>query len=538
MTRLSWLAKGTTVFVAAALHAISWLDERYFALAWLGLVILFWAIRGKSTVEAITCSFAFGCIALAISFHWAKDTLAYTLACEDGDALPYVAFTTLILWESIPFALLGYIYIKGDRAEFPICAIPLVWVLIEVFWPRVFLWNFAHSQTGFTSFLQAAELGGAAFVSFFFVAGCVGVSQLNVPKGSASFQAEIMVTSAILCAFLGFVRKTYVQAELAASAGHSFLKVGVVQIDPSYVESTVKMRGEIDKNMMGVDLIVLPESTLGTYSTSVQQLSEMKQDTRFARAPFIQVEPFGGLSADLLVGGKSFEPNAEESGPYFQTAFVLGAKGDIRARYYKRYLLPIGEYVPLESLFPQFHEWAQLDQYTASGGSAAPVELTNGTNIGVLVCYEDTVADAARTTVTEGAEVLICIINGSAFDSSVALDQHRRLAQLRAIENRRAFLRCTATGTSCHVSPTGELLRSLPHFSEGSFQSSVPRLRYLTLFTRGGYMLPYACIFILGTYFSYAWLCRPMLAKVALRNSVSMDTGLVERNPSVAGAEE
>ena len=268
------------VFVAAVLHAISWLNERYFALAWLGLAILFWKIRGKSTVEAITCSFAFGCIALAISFHWAKDTLAYTLACEPGNALPYVAFTALILWESIPFALLGYTYIKGDRGEFPIWAIPLVWVLIEVFWPRVFLWYFAHSQTGFTSFLQAAELGGAAFVSLFFVAGCVGVSQLKARTSSASLQAEIMVTSAILCAFLGYVRKTYVQAELAESIGRSFLKVGVVQIDPSYVESPVKMRGEIDKNQMHADLIVLPESTLGTYSTSVQQLSEMKQDTR------------------------------------------------------------------------------------------------------------------------------------------------------------------------------------------------------------------------------------------------------------------
>lgn len=510
---------------AAMLHAVSWLDERYFPLAWIGLALLFWSVRGKSTLSAIASSFAFGCIMLATSFHWATNTLAYTLNCEPGDALPYFSFAALVLWESIPFALLGYVFIKGDRGDISLWVTPLFWVLVEVFWPRVFPWYFAHSQTGFTSFLQAAELGGAPLVSCVFVAGCVGISQLISSNKSASFQAEIMMVIVFLCSTLGFLRKSHVELQIAESHQPNAIQIGVVQIDPSYTESTEKMRREIDKFSQGTDLIVLPESTLGTYSSEIQSLDQITRGIRVARAPFINVEPLQGLRSDLLVGGKSFAPGAAEEGPYQQTAFVIGHDGGIRSRYFKRYLLPIGEYAPLESLFPQFHDWVQLGHYIKAGESAAPVELSSGAKIGVLVCYEDTVADASRTTVAEGAEVLVCIINGSAFESPVALEQHRRLSMLRAVENRRPFLRCAATGASCYISPTGEQLRSLPHFTEGSFQASVARLNRLTIYTQVGYLFPYACAAALVAYGLFAW-------RLKLRRATNRKSGAFDWNPT------
>lgn len=479
------------LFASAVIHAISWLDERYWVCAWIGLALLFCCLRGKSTLSASARAFGFGCVMLSVSFYWATDTLTYTLACESDDWLPYFAFAMLVLWEAVPFACLGYVYMQGDRGNIPLWWTPLFWVLVECFWPRVFPWCFAHSQTGFLSFVQAAELGGAALVSAIFVAGCVGVSQL-VASEKNSFQAEVMVTAVVLCALFGFVRKSTIENELAAK-NRSPLKVGVVQIDPSYMESTAKMRREIDAWQGAVDLVVLPESTLGTYSTKVTRLDQMTQDIEFARAPYIKVEPLGGIKSDVLVGGKTFEPDSDEEGPYFQTAFILGPHGNVLARYYKRYLLPIGEFAPFERMFPVFHDWVQLDQYLEAGKSATPVTLTSGAKVGVLVCYEDTVPAAARTSVAEGAELLVCIINGSAFESSTALDQHRRLAQLRSVENRRAFLRCAATGASCYISPTGEIERALPHFTEGSFQVAVQPSSRLTLFTTFGYLFPYAC---------------------------------------------
>ncbi len=482
------------VIVAAFLHAASWLDERYFPLAWIGLALLFLCFRGKSTALACIFGLLFGCVMLSTSFYWATNTLAFTLDCEPTDLTPKIAFACLIAWESLPFALLAWIYAKADRGQISLWAVPLSWVLVEAFWPRVFPWVFAHSQTGFTAFVQPAEWGGALFVSAIFVAGCVGASQLLKARTTRSYQAEAMVGVAILSTLLGFMRMTSLHTEAYAASAPQSLKIGVVQVDPSFMESTTKMRAQIDSMPAPLDLVILPESTLSCYSTKIERLEQIVRDLSIARDPYINVEPLRGLSADLIVGGKSFICTEGDGGPEYQTAFSIGKDGKLLGRYFKRYLLPIGEYVPFEKTFPKLHEWAQLDHYIDAGRDPAPLTLSNGAKIGTLVCYEDTVPEAARTTVASGAEVLVCIINGSAFESPVALQQHRRLAQLRSVENRRTFIRCAATGDSCVISPTGEMLQSLPLFQDGSLIAQVDRRTTKTLYTRAGYLFPYWCM--------------------------------------------
>jgi len=103
------------------------------------------------------------------------------------------------------------------------------------------------------------------------------------------------------------------------------------------------------------------------------------------------------------------------------------------------------------------------------------------------------IPEAARSLVAESATVLVSLINGAAFTEPLTLAQHRLLAQLRAVENRRAFVRCAATGETCVISPVGRIVARLPIHVQESLVASVPILESRTLYSRTGNVFPVAC---------------------------------------------
>jgi apolipoprotein N-acyltransferase len=81
---------------------------------------------------------------------------------------------------------------------------------------------------------------------------------------------------------------------------------------------------------------------------------------------------------------------------------------------------------------------------------------------------------------------LVALINGSAFTDPDTLRQHLRLAQLRAVENRRTLVRCAATGVTCVIHPDGRIAAQLPIEGDGVLQTSIPLVDDLTIYTKFG----------------------------------------------------
>jgi apolipoprotein N-acyltransferase len=477
--------------LAAVSLALSWLDERLFIAAWAGLILFFAAVPARSARLGWLAGALFGAVSLAVSFHWAPRMLSYTFDCDQWSAKPFLSFTALMLWESIPFGFLGLSASLSKARRVPLWLVPACWIALEHFWPKIFPSSLGHTQTGFPPILQVAELGGVAAVCFVMIYACADLGR-SIAERNFAWRWRSAAPLLLLVATLAFgadrmrsLNRTIAEAKP--------LRVGVVQIDPSYNESPQKMRDASEPLAASVDLLVWPESTLGTYATTLTGLADVKRDIRIVREPFIQDQFARGLKVPLLVGGKSFEPGAPDDGPYLQTAFLIDPSGRFAQRYQKRVLLPIGEYVPYEQYWPWLHEWAQLGEYFRVGTSDDPVPMPDGQKLGVLMCYEDTIADAARRSVARGAEALISLINDSAFDTDIALEQHRRLATLRAVENRRTLIRCAGTGVSCAIDPEGRVVTRLPLNEDGSFIGEVPLLDSRTLYNRVGYLFPHAC---------------------------------------------
>ncbi|MDP6134497.1 MAG: nitrilase-related carbon-nitrogen hydrolase, partial [Candidatus Marinimicrobia bacterium] len=64
--------------------------------------------------------------------------------------------------------------------------------------------------------------------------------------------------------------------------------------------------------------------------------------------------------------------------------------------------------------------------------------------------------------------------------------QHAKQAVYRAIENRRPVLRCTNTGISMVISPSGNITKELPLNQSGVISAAIIPNNELTFYTRYG----------------------------------------------------
>lgn len=176
-----------------------------------------------------------------------------------------------------------------------------------------------------------------------------------------------------------------------------------------------------------------------------------------------------------------------------QSAILIDTAEAILGRSHKRHLMPFGESVPGGDLWPAIRlHFPMQDEFTPAA-EARVLGWNRGPRIGVLLCYEDMIPAAARGLVDRSADVLVSLINGSAFTDPLTLAQHRLLAQLRAVECRRSLVRCAATGETCVVSPLGIVAAALPPDVREVLVADVPLLEQVTLACRIGPAFPLAC---------------------------------------------
>ncbi len=106
--------------------------------------------------------------------------------------------------------------------------------------------------------------------------------------------------------------------------------------------------------------------------------------------------------------------------------------------------------------------------------------------VGAMICYDDINPENARQSTLAGANILTVQINASDFPSDVTLEQHLMLSRMRSVENRRYFVRCSATGMTCIISPWGEIVARNPAHTDGIICSPTHLMEYRTLFTQYG----------------------------------------------------
>ncbi|PWU17037.1 MAG: apolipoprotein N-acyltransferase [Verrucomicrobia bacterium] len=143
---------------------------------------------------------------------------------------------------------------------------------------------------------------------------------------------------------------------------------------------------------------------------------------------------------------------------FFNSAFLIDPSGQLVARYHKRHLVMLGEYMPLANWFPFLnHLWSRKGSFTP-GRDPTPFVLPNlGAKMSVLICFEDVFPQLVRSSVSEDTDVLVNLTNDGWFGESAAQWQHAVSALFRAVENGLPLVRCTNNGLTCWIDDRGRL---------------------------------------------------------------------------------
>ncbi|MCX7748380.1 MAG: apolipoprotein N-acyltransferase [Clostridia bacterium] len=214
-----------------------------------------------------------------------------------------------------------------------------------------------------------------------------------------------------------------------------------------------------------------------------------------------------------------YEKLAKDRGVYFVTGafhtvnentynaiFTLDPEGQSGKPYYKRHLVPFGEYFPFKSLLkllmPKLEQINLLKSDISPGKNTEIIQTSYG-NIGGLVCFESIIPELARESVQDGAKALVIVTNDSWYKDSIALSQHNAQAVMRAVENNRYVIRAANTGISSVISPKGEIIKELGPLKRGYIKGEVSFLEKKTVYTRiGDVIVP---VSLLGMISIAAW---------------------------------
>jgi len=167
----------------------------------------------------------------------------------------------------------------------------------------------------------------------------------------------------------------------------------------------------------------------------------------------------------------------EESGNFYNSMLVVDNNFKILQSYYKRKLVPFGEYLPFENLLSNFG----LKKITEGHGSFLKGKKDNNLvidnlNILPLICYEVIFTDLVQRS-EENTNLIVNISEDGWFGKSIGPDQHFSKSIFRALENNTFLLRSANKGVSAIINNKGKIIKRLNRNEAGNIEFNVPLIK-------------------------------------------------------------
>ncbi|WP_367114602.1 apolipoprotein N-acyltransferase [Thiohalocapsa sp.] len=361
----------------------------------------------------------------------------------------------------------------------PLLVLPSVWVLLEALRGWLFTgfpWLFAgNGQINPLPLVGAPLAGWAPVVGVhglsLIVALSAGLLWIAVRRPGVARRASAAALVALWFggALLGRVEWTRpADGPLTVAAVQGNVEQAV-KWSPDGLVSTLEIYLGLTREVLAdSDVIVWPETAIPSFLHEVQAglVTPLAADARKA-------------GAEVVIGVPIMEPG----GHYYNGLISIGSASD---RYYKRHLVPFGEFLPLKRQLRPLIDWFNVPMSDFSRGRAAQPLLQVGPYaVGVSICYEDVFPEEVREALPEAA-YLINVSNDAWFGDSLAPHQHLEFARLRALENGRPLVRATNTGISAIIDHRGRVMASLPLFERAVLTGTIQPRTGLTPFAALG----------------------------------------------------
>jgi apolipoprotein N-acyltransferase len=489
------------ILMATCLNALPWLVDGAVWLGVIGVILALWLSTRVGFTSSLLVTWLWCTCSVGIAFHWSPATMAYTLS--SGIGLGILVAAPLIMWDGLRMALGYWIAARVTKdIRYQWLAAATCAIVLEYAMPGVFPWKIGCVLLPIPWSIQAVDIFGPSFSTLvvFAIAGMVQISARTIwnvcrPR-KVGLEKNARLSTILHSPALVFLTLNFVYSGFAWSYWQSQsesakkVRLGLIQVDPSYKESPARLQEFTGSVGNQVDLICWPESSGGNYELQLDNFSDSDRVFRMSRSPARGLRPWPNPKCEVLLAGKNYVGDPDQPEQLFVTAMLIDCSESIVARYNKRFLMPFGEYVPCKDFVPGLTELFDMDEKIQPGSSCSSLASLTGARIGTLLCYEDMVPRASRDAVAQNANLLISLINGSAFESRFTISQHRQLAQMRALESRRYFARCASTGETCIVNPLGEIESRLPLQTNGVLIGDVKLIEGRTIYSRYPWCLP------------------------------------------------
>lgn len=225
----------------------------------------------------------------------------------------------------------------------------------------------------------------------------------------------------------------------------------------------------------GVDLTIWPEAAYPYTVLHTSRHSATQKNTKMLQE---------GVHGPVLLGLNMHEGANKEFS--FNSATLVQGDGSFSDPYDKRHLLPFGESIPLETLFPSLRKAFSRGPALVPGSNN--VTFTAGPmRAAVLNCFEDTLPQAGREAMTHMPNLFVNLTNDAWFEQTHESDIHLQISVYRSVEARRDMVRDVNRGATSFVDSAGRIVASRKPGHAG-FLVAEPALMNgpATFFTRVG----------------------------------------------------
>ncbi len=176
--------------------------------------------------------------------------------------------------------------------------------------------------------------------------------------------------------------------------------------------------------------------------------------------------------------------------------------------YHKSKLVPGVERMPFPALLKPLEKLAvNLGGTTGSLGIQEDRSVFNSSEkikVAPIICYESVYGEYVGEYVKHGANFLAIITNDGWWGDTPGYKQHLKYGALRAIETRRWVARSANTGTSCFISPLGEIIQPTDWWIPTVIKQTITLNSEQTFYTRyGDYIarIAFYCSFLILIYY-------------------------------------
>lgn len=476
------------VFAALSFAPIAW---AYGLLISMPLLYFVW--RKATPKAAFFSGLLFGLAFFTMGVSW-----VFISIHEHGQtSAPLAAILTLlfIVFMALFPALQGYLLARVYPENTPykwLFIFPATWVLSE--WLRSVL------LTGFPWLLLGYSQINTPLRGYLPILGTYGVSFLVI------FSSLLLVYSfkrgqilrqrlAYLSLFLGLYGGGHYLSDYSWTQAYqppktiSLIQGNIAQPlkwSPEQVYNTIDIYQRLTEQHWQSDIIIWPEAAI---PLPYEEASGLIAAT-LRRA---QRE-----NTTLLMGAAVSAENG-----YFYNALML--EGRDQGRYFKKHLVPFGEYLPLEAWLRGTINFFSIPMSNfIAGAPQQPAIFAHELRIAPFICYEIAYAHTILQHSHE-ADLLVTINDMAWFGDSLAARQHLQMAQVAALQTGRFHAYASNNGITAVIDSTGKIVDYLPQFVEGVLTASITAMQGNTPWMLLGHWL---IIYLMMLFCALPWMLK------------------------------